>query len=242
MKKLIHLTLFAALLLISASSIAANYPFVNPTVSLSNPTAGALANYTFTQTTPAAPNGFINSGSIFTIVFPVGTSVNSLINMTYYGVSTSSFAGSGNQLTFVTPIGVPSNSILTIICYNITNGFTCDTAKSHAPNSIGDSITGAYYINLSTCTISVPQLDGINSDNGLRISPNPAVTGFSMSFEKPTHDAQVSIYTLQGALAYRREFEGLRKELMVDFTGNAGIYFIKVKAGGREMVSKLAVE
>ena len=85
---------------------------------------------------------------------------------------------------------------------------------------------------------STPEFIGESKEVTLKIAPNPASTTVTVSVSKPLHNAELTVYDLQGKIYYRCKMSGDRHEISTrDFP--TGIYFVKIVGDNASVVRKL---
>ncbi len=157
---------------------AANYTFLNQTLTLSNTTGCALSSYSFSQKTDNFNSAKINTGATVTIVFPAGVNISTatMAGSTFRGTAIATgWTISGQTLTFTTPINVGKNVTFSIVIANITNGNnTSANATVSMPNQSGGTSSGTYVVVSTSCPI-IPS----NNNCGGSANLTPAASGSS---------------------------------------------------------------
>ena len=75
----------------------------------------------------------------------------------------------------------------------------------------------------------------------LTVAPNPASAFITITVSKPLHNAELTVYDLQGKVCYNSTMQGNHHELPA-YSLQAGIYFVKVAADKAITVQKVAIQ
>ena len=84
---------------------------------------------------------------------------------------------------------------------------------------------------------------GENTESNLAVYPNPAKDILYVSFNSSSTSSLITIYDINGQLAFEREFQGnnAKEQLNVSNLKN-GMYLIKVQTGGQVLSTKLFIK
>ena len=94
---------------------------------------------------------------------------------------------------------------------------------------------GIWYIELPHIPDAVTEVN----EKALTVTPNPASTFVAVSIDESLHNAELTVYDLQGKACYKCKMQGDKYDISTcDFP--AGIYFVKV-AGDKECVVRKVV-
>lgn len=88
-----------------------------------------------------------------------------------------------------------------------------------------------------------PMPDAVAESNeiALTITPNPATSFISVSTNKSLHNAELTVYDLQGKVCYNCQMRGTHHEIPT-YGFSAGIYFVKVATSNATTVRKMAIQ
>lgn len=224
-----------------------------------NNTPGLLVNYHFNQGIAAGSNTTINTLSDASSNNLTGT----LTALTLTGTTSNWVAPGGVVSGFTTALAGPSYSATALtVCSGNTLSLASTGATSYtwAPNTLTNNVaftptaSSSYTItnsnSVTTCsnsaivTITVNVCAGINnlsfndSDLSFHIYPNPSNGVFNMQLE---NDATIEITNILGSVVLIENINAGNYQLNLTNNEN-GIYFVKVKTGGKTKTLKIVKE
>lgn len=88
---------------------------------------------------------------------------------------------------------------------------------------------------------AMPCFVGESKEVTLTIAPNPASTFLTVAVSEPLHNAELTVYDLQGKVCYSSRMQGDRCLITTnDFL--SGIYFVKVVGDNASIVRKITIQ
>jgi len=170
------------LLLVSTNVFATDYIFGTPSVTASDNTGCALANYTFSQKTANNNNSKISIGAAVTVTFPAGMNLTTVTcagsSFGGVGINCATWSVSGQTITFDAPAAVGKNASFNIVIANVTNGGlnVGSASVSVINNSAGTNSYNLYTMSTTACPV-VPPNDNCSGTNGTPVVLTAAAAG-----------------------------------------------------------------
>ena len=96
---------------------------------------------------------------------------------------------------------------------------------------------GIWLIELPQIPVAVAEFN----EKALTVAPNPASTFVVVSVSEPLHNAELTVYDLQGKVCYHSRMQGDRHEIST-YGFPAGIYFVKVTGDNASIVRKFIIQ